>query len=106
VYENTVSSVGSRVFIDDFGGPATSGATIFRNRFLRGTNVSNPPQSDGLNGLTYALTPSTWDGGAFLGGNYWNEFGATGNPDATHPYTAFIGNVGGGPNVDRFPFQS
>ena len=106
VYENTVSAVGSRVFINDLGGPATSGATIFRNRFLRGTNIPNPPQTDGLNGVTYALTPSTWDGGSFLGGNHWSEFGATGNPDASHPYTGFIGNVGGGPNIDRFPFQS
>ena len=43
--------------------------------------------------------------GSFLGGNHWSEFGATGNPDATHPYTAFIGNVGGGPNVDKVPLS-
>ena len=107
VYENTVSEVGSRVFIDDQGGPATTGAVFFRNRFLRGTNVPNPPQTDGRNGVTYALTPSTWDGGSFLGGNHWSDHSAaSGNPDPNHPYTAFIGNSGAGPNIDRFPFSS
>src|SRR5262249_45058948 len=75
---------------------------VFRNRFLRGTNVPNPPQTDGLNGTTYSIPPSDirWDGGAFLGGNYWNEFAAT------SPYTGFIGNTNGGPYMDRYPYPS
>ncbi len=107
VYENMISEVGSRVFIDDQGGAATTGAVFFRNKFLKGTNVPNPPQTDGRNGVTYALTPSTWDGGSFLGGNHWSDHAAAnGNPDPSHPYTAFIGNSGGGPNIDRYPFSS
>jgi parallel beta-helix repeat protein len=105
VFENTVSEVGSRAFVQG----ATTNTLFFRNRFLKGTNIANPPQTDGRNGLTWGLTPASvqWDGGFFLGGNHWSEFSlASGNPDPSHPYTAIIGNTNGGPNVDRFPFQS
>jgi parallel beta-helix repeat protein len=99
VFENTVSEVGARAIVDG----TTANATFFRNRFLKGTNIPNPPQIDGRNGVTYTR-PSQfvqWDGGSFLGGNHWSEFTiASGNPDPTHPYSAFIGT-----NVDRFPFQ-
>lgn len=97
-FENTVNAVSSRAFVQG----ATSNISVFRNRFLRGTNVPNPPQADGLNGVTYSLLPSDvrWDGGSFLGGNFWNE--AT----ATLPYTGFIGNTNGAPYVDRYPYPS
>ena len=49
IFENTVNAVWSRGIVD---GARTSG-TVFRNRSLRGTNVPNPPQTDGLNGTTY-----------------------------------------------------
>jgi hypothetical protein len=110
IFENTVSEVGSRAFIqDDLNtGPASTNLMFFRNRFLKGTNIANPPQTDGKNGITYSLLPAQvqWDGGSFLGGNHWSEHAASGNPDPSHPYTAFIGNTNGAPYVDRFPFQS
>jgi parallel beta-helix repeat protein len=103
-YENIVSEVGARAWIQD-----TFGAVLYRNRFLKGTNIPNPPQTDGRNGQTWSLTPSTvqWDGGAILGGNHWSDHtAAAGNPDPSHPYNKFIGNTNGAPYVDRYPYQS
>lgn len=104
VFENTISEVSSRAIIHG----STTGAQIFRNRFVKGTNIPSPAQADGRNGVTYSLAPASvaWDAGAALGGNHWNEFGASADPDPGHPYTAFIGNSGGGPYVDRYPFAS
>ena len=105
LFENTVTRVGARAFVSG----NTSNAVFFRNRFLQGTNIPNPPQADGLNGVTYSLDPASvqWDAGPFLGGNHWSEFSAAvGNPDGLHPYNAIIGNINGGPNVDNYPFQS
>jgi parallel beta-helix repeat protein len=102
IFENTVSEVWSRAYVHG----STSNALFFRNRFLKGTN--NPYPSDGLNGLTFSLVPADvrWDAWSFLGGNYWSEFGAAGNPDLSHPYTGFVGNTNGAPYADRFPFAS
>jgi len=105
VYENTVSEVGARAFVE----ASTLNATFFRNRFLKGTNIPQPAQQDGKNGVTYSLVPAQvqWDGGGLLGGNHWSEFtAAAANPDPAHPYTAFIGNTNNAPYVDRFPYQS
>jgi parallel beta-helix repeat protein len=103
IFENTVSQVWSRAIVHG----STSDTQFFRNRFLKGTN--DPNQTDGLNGLTYSLSPADvrWDAWSFLGGNHWSEFSAaTGNPDLSHPYAGFIGDTNGGPYVDRFPFGS
>jgi parallel beta-helix repeat protein len=98
IFENTVTAVGARALIQG----SSTGTTFSRNRFLSGTNVPNPPQTDGLNGVTYSLSPTTWDAGSFLGGNYWSEFaGPAANPDPGHPYTGFIGS-----GIDNAPFQS
>lgn len=61
--------------------------------------------------LNYATPPATvaWDGGSVLGGNYWSDHAAVGNPSTTTPYTKFIydlvGHLGGG-YIDNYPFQS
>jgi parallel beta-helix repeat protein len=106
IFENTVTQVSARAMI--LG--ATTNTVLFRNRFVTGTNIPNPPETDGLNGVTYLQAPAgvVFDGGSVLGGNHWNEFtAATANPDPNHPYTGFIVvNSGGGPYVDRFPYAS
>ena len=61
--------------------------------------------------LNYATPPATvaWDGGSVLGGNYWSDHAAVGNPSTATPYTKFIydsiGHLGGG-YADNYPFQS
>ena len=101
-FENTVNAVNARAYVQG----STSGAVLFRNRFLRG---SNQELTNGLSGLTYSLAPAQvqWDGGSFLGGNHWSEFTApTQNPDPSHPYYGFVGNSGNGPYVDHAPYKS
>ena len=103
VFENIVTDVSNRAIV--YG--TTTNSLIFRNRFLNGSNDPNAP--GGRQGITYSIPPAgvQWHAGAFLGGNHWSEFtAATGNPDGAHPYSAFIGNTGGGPYVDGFPYQS
>ena len=103
VFENTVTDVSNRAYV--FGSATNS--LFFRNRFLNGSNDPNAP--GGRHGLTYSVPPAgvQWHAGAFLGGNHWSEFtAASANPDGDHPYNAFVGNVGGAPYVDWFPYQS
>ena len=100
VFENIVTDVSNRAIV--YG--TTTNSLIFRNRFLNGSNDPNAP--GGRHGITYSIPPAgvQWHAGAFLGGNHWSEFtAANGNPDGAHPYSAFIGNTGGGPYVDGSP---
>src|SRR5262245_22514586 len=94
IFENTVSEISSRALV--FGD--NTGATFFRNRFLRGNNTTD--------GLTWSFSPTDtrWDAGGFFGGNHWSEFAAaSGNPDPNHPYTGFIGSAG---YADHYPYSS
>lgn len=94
VFGNTISHVnnGEYVYSD------VSGTTFFLNRHFD-TN------------LRYATSPAQviWDGGSVLGGNFWSDFSAYGNPSSGSPYTDFvidvIGNRGGN-NRDNYPYQS
>lgn len=94
VFGNTISHVnnGEYVYND------VTGTTFFLNRHFDTT-------------LRYATTPAqvTWDGGSILGGNFWSDFAASGNPSSGRPYTDFvidtIGNRGG-TNADNYPYQS
>ena len=96
VFENTITDVSNRAYV--YG--TTTNTVFFRNRFLNGAAGA------GRQGVTYSFPPAgvQWHAGALLGGNHWNEFGAAGaNPDAAHPYNAFVGNADGGPYVDWLP---
>ena len=66
IFENTVSEIGSRAIVQDTAGNASTNLTFFRNRFLKGTNIPPPTQSDGKNGITYSILPAQvqWDGGS------------------------------------------
>ncbi len=107
VYENTITDVETRAYVDG----TSTGGRFFRNRFLNGSN--NPSQPAGRRGVTYSLFPAavSWDGW-FLGGNHWSEFtAANANPDYAHPYRGFIydnvhGIDGKGPYVDKLPYAS
>lgn len=94
LFGNTISHVnnGEYVYSD------VSGTTFFLNRHFN-TN------------LRYATSPAqvTWDGGSVLGGNFWSDFSASGNPSSGSPYTDFVIDVignRGGTNRDNYPYQS
>lgn len=94
IARNAISNVnnGEIIYSD------VTGSTFFLNRHFNTT-------------LRYATTPAqiTWDGGSVLGGNFWSDFAANGNPSSGRPYTDFvidtIGNRGG-TNADNYPYQS
>jgi parallel beta-helix repeat protein len=106
VYENTITSVDTRVYVF----ASVAGARFFRNRHL---DVSgNPAAAPGLRGLTYSLSPAgvEWDASVTLGGSHWSEFAASGDPGVL-PYKRFIydavhGIDLNGPYTDKFPFKS
>ena len=93
IYENTEKdiAIGDMVFEN------VSGASIFRNRHINVTNT-----------FCFAGASVQWDAGSFVGGNYWSNFLAQGNPSQATPYSDIIyDDVGNrGQYADGFPFQS
>lgn len=94
VYNNTISHLnnGEYIYSD------VSSTTFSGNRHFDTT-------------LRYAFSPAqvSWDAGPVLGGNFWNDFAAIGNPSSGTPYTDFvIDSIGnrGGDNIDNYPYQS
>lgn len=88
VFRNTVVDLkeGARVDSD------VRDTRLFQNRFV------NAPDR-------YSLSPAqvSWDASIFLGGNYWSDHTAVGNPSRGNtPYGGFIG----GAYTDKFPYQS
>jgi len=105
VYENTIDEVESshNHFSD------TGATRIFHNRHLRANYVGSPTGSEGIR---YSITPAaiTWDADVTVGGNFWSDHAASGNPSAVTPFKGFVydavhGLDGNGPYVDRYPFQ-
>ena len=73
-----------------------SGLDFYFNRML--LSSSNRFVSSGLN----------IDRGSSLGGNYWTQHGASGNPSTSTPYTGVFQSVANatGLVVDRYPYQT
>ncbi len=51
--------------------------------------------------FSLAGSATQWDAGAYLGGNYWSQFQARGNPSQVDRFTGFTGS-----GSDNFPYQS
>jgi parallel beta-helix repeat protein len=105
-YENTIDEVeASHVVQSD-----TLSTRIYRNRHLRANFVGG---ATGSEGIRYSIVPADvkWDADVSVGGNFWNDHPASGNPSAVTPFKGFVydaihGLDGNGPYVDRYPFQS
>jgi parallel beta-helix repeat protein len=70
-------------------------AVFVRNRFLQTSQAQANP------GVAVA-----WDGGPALGGNFWSQFAAGGNPsNGSTPFTDFVPVVTPS-SVDTYPFQA
>ncbi len=94
VYGNTIRNLKASEYV--YADVTTSG--LFLNR-----HFNSPDQ--------YSMAPAqvAWDAGPTLGGNYWSNWAAAGNPSTTTPYTNFIYNAAGargGGYADRYPYQS
>ena len=70
---------------------------------MRGNRVIGPSLS-----FFNRTSATTLDGGANLGGNFWTQHSASGNPSASTPYSGVLDSVSSttGLVVDRFPYQS
>ena len=91
-----VSSENTRGIFNNDNLPNT-GIELFLNRIIGST----------FNRIT-TPAPLSIDAGSMVGGNYWSQFAASGNPSASTPFTGVTHDSvnSTGRVTDRFPFQS
>lgn len=94
------------IYCNTLKGLTNIGYVLYENVFS-----SNVFKNINLNlAKNFSISPATvkWDAGPLIGGNYWSNHSATGNPSQTTPYTNILYDTTGntGLYIDNFPFES